>query len=225
MKTGVLLAGCGVFDGSEIQEAVFSLLAIEEAGHEPVCIAPDIEQYHVVNHITGEEMKESRNVLIESARIARGNISDINNIKAANIDALMIPGGFGAAKNLNKWALEGPDGAVHPKVKGLILEMAEAGKPIGAVCMGPTVIAKALEGSPVKATLTIGTTEKPSPYDIAGIAAGIEKTGMKHEMKTVEEISVDQTNKIVTGPCYNMEANVPQIRKNVKMVVDQLAAF
>jgi enhancing lycopene biosynthesis protein 2 len=220
MKIGVLLSGNGVFDGSEIQEAVFTLLAIDELSGEAVCMAPDIDQHHVLNHISGEEMPEKRNVLIESARIARGNIKNLALVKAVELDALVLPGGFGAAKNLTKWAFSGPDGEILPDVKRLINEMVIAGKPVCGLCMGPTVIAKALEGTSIHADLTIGTTEEPSPYEIEAISAGINKTGSNAVMKKVTEIMVDSRNKIVTAPCYMMEASISEIRKNVQMAIE-----
>jgi enhancing lycopene biosynthesis protein 2 len=222
MKIGVLLSGNGVFDGSEIQEAVFTLLAIDENQAESVCIAPDIDQHHVLNHISGEEMSETRNVLIESARIARGNIQDLASVNSDQIDALVIPGGFGAAKNLTKWAFSGPEGDIMPDVKRLINEMVIDGKPVCGLCMGPTVIAKALEGTSIHPQLTIGTTEDPSPYDIASISSGIDQTGSRSVMKKVSEVSIDQENKIVTAPCYMMEASITKIRENVRMAVEAM---
>ncbi len=222
MKIGVLLSGCGVYDGSEIHEAVFTLLAIDENKAEAVCFAPDIEQHHVINHQNGEEMEDRRNVLIESARIARGNIGSLAGITSEDIDALVIPGGFGAAKNLSKWAFEGPDGDILPDVKRIINEMVAKGKPVAGLCMGPTVIAKALEDSGIKASLTVGTTEAPSSYEIEGISAGMEKAGATAVMKTVEEIEVDLVNRIVSAPCYMMDATVTQIRNNIKDAIDKL---
>jgi enhancing lycopene biosynthesis protein 2 len=222
MKIGVLLSGNGVYDGSEIQEAVFTLLTIDEIQGEAICMAPDINQHHVLNHISGEEMPEKRNVLIESARIARGNIRNLAEVDSEQIDALVIPGGFGAAKNLTKWAFSGPDGDILPDVKRLINEMVIHGKPICGLCMGPTVIAKALEGTSIHPRLTIGTTEEASPYDIDAISTGIEKAGSKAVMKKVTEILIDQENKIVTAPCYMMEASISQIRENVKMAIEAM---
>jgi enhancing lycopene biosynthesis protein 2 len=222
MKIGVILSGNGVYDGSEIHEAVFTLLAIEESGGEAVCYAPDIEQHHVVNHITGEEMTETRNVLIESARIARGNIKPLSEFKADDVDALAIPGGFGAAKNLTKWAFSGPDGEILDDVRRAINEVIAAGKPLAGMCMGPTVIAKALEGSGIKSELTVGTTEETSPYDIKAISEGMEKTGATAVMKSVKEILIDEKNKIVTAPCYMMEASITEVRNNIKDTVKKL---
>lgn len=168
MKIGVLLSGCGVYDGAEIHEATMALLAIDEIGAEAVCISINKDQHHVVNHLTGEEMNESRNMLVESARIARGNIKEISEIDPIDIDGLLIPGGFGSAKNLTTWAFNGPDGEVLPEVKLLIVNMINVGKPIAALCVSPVVLAKALEGSEIHASLTIGTDKESSPYDIPG---------------------------------------------------------
>ena len=222
MKIGVIFSGSGVYDGTEIQEGVFTLLSIKKVGGEAVCFAPDVNQHHVVNHITGEEMNETRNVLVESARIARGNIQSLDAFDSSQLDALVLPGGFGAAKNLTKWAFSGPNGEINEQVKNAIISMVKEGKPVAGLCMGPTVIAKALEGSGVTATLTVGTTEETSPYEIDAISQGMEKTGATAVMKTVEEISVDTENKIVTAPCYMMEADILQIRNNIQKAVDAL---
>jgi enhancing lycopene biosynthesis protein 2 len=222
MKIGVLLSGCGVYDGSEIQEAVLSLLAIKEAGAEYVCISIDADQHHVVNHITGEEMKESRNMLVESARIARGEITPIQKVDLNDIDALVIPGGFGNAKNLTKWAFEGPNGDILPEVKLFLVNLVNIGKPIAALCVSPVVLAKAFEGSAIEATLTLGSTAESSPYDIAGFTAGIESVGVKSEMKTVAEITVDKQNKIVSAPCYMMDADLLQVRNNISQAIKTL---
>jgi enhancing lycopene biosynthesis protein 2 len=218
----VLLSGNGVYDGSEIHESVLTLLNIDKEGGEYQCIAPDMEQHHVINHINGEEMAEKRNVLIEAARIARGNIKNIKDVTASDFSALAIPGGFGAAKNLTKWAFKGPDGDIHPEVKRLILEFVKAGKPIAAFCMGPTVVAKALEGTEYHAELTVGTTEAKSPYDIAGVSAGMEKVGAVAKMVTVDEIAVDEKLNIVSAPCYMMEASIYEINFGISKAIKRL---
>lgn len=226
MKIGVLLSGCGVYDGSEIQEAVFTLLAIEENGAEAVCFAPDKDQAHVINHVDGSiESGVKRNTLKESARIARGKIQSINKTSIDHFDALVIPGGFGAAKNLNKWAFEGPDGDIDHAVKSIILDMVTAKKPIAALCMGPTVIAKALQGSGIGTKLTVGTDIEPSPYDIKAISDGMESVGVMSVMKTKNEICVDEENKIVTAPCYMMEATITEVRNNTKDAIDKLISM
>ncbi len=225
MKTGVLLAGCGVYDGSEIHEAVFTLLSLDQAGAEVVCMAPDRYQHHVVNHINGEEMREQRNVLLESARIARGAIHAVDQVSVDTLDALIIPGGFGAAKNLNQWALAGPDGQIFPEVKSLIYSMISAGKPVCGLCMGPTVIAKALEGSHIEASLTVGTTSENSPYDIAAISEGMVSIGAKVNMKSLKEVEVDRVNKIVTAPCYMMEGSISEIHDNIQLAIKETLAL
>lgn len=222
MRIGVLLAGSGVYDGSEIQEAVFTLLAIDECGAQAVCIAPNEDQFHVVNHLTGEELPEKRNVLIESARIARGAVGDLSTATIDDFDALVVPGGFGAAKNLNQWAISGAEGPINEDVKRLILNMVKAGKPVAGLCMGPTVIAKALQGEDINVSLTVGSTEAPSPYDIEGISNGLNDIGALATMATIEEVIVDHTNKVVTAPCYMMEASVREVRENIAMAIIEL---
>ena len=157
MKIGVLLSGCGVYDGAEIQEAVLTLLSIDEIGAEAVCISVNRNQHHVINHITGKEMDESRNMMLESARIARGKIREISEIDPVDIDALVIPGGFGSAKNFTSWAFDGPDGTILPEVKLLLVNLINVGKPIAALCVSPVVLAKAFEGSIVSGRMTIGS--------------------------------------------------------------------
>ena len=222
MKVGVLLSGCGVYDGSEIQETAFTLLALARLKVEAVCLAPDAEQLHAVNHLNGEEMPQNRNMLVEAARIARGAIKSVADASSSELDALAIPGGFGAAKNLTGWASSGPDGDILPEVKKLIKDMVEAGKPIAAMCMAPVVVAKALEGSGRKAKLTVGTTAAPSPYDIGAISAGLSKTGAEPVMCGVDGIVTDEANKIVTSPCYMMEATVDQVHDGVEKACKKL---
>lgn len=222
MKIGILLSGCGVYDGTEIQEAVFSLLAVAEHGADVLFMAPDVNQMHVVNHLSGEEMPETRNVLVESARIARGDIEDLINVTSADIDALVIPGGFGTAKNHTNWAVKGPGSTINPEVKRLILEMVSSHKPITALCMGPTTVAKALEGSTFTAMLTVGTTSEKSPYDIQAISDGMKQTGAIPQMKTIREISVDKNLKIVSAPCYMMDATPLEVRENIKVAIDKM---
>lgn len=222
MKIGILLSGCGVYDGAEIQEAVLSMLAVQEIGAEYICISVDAPQHHVINHTTGEEMPETRNMLVEAARIARGEIRNINSIAPADIDALIIPGGFGSAKNFTKWAFEGSDGAILPEVKLLLVNLVNVGKPIAALCVSPVVLAKALEGSSVHANMTIGSDKEGSPYSIPDFSAGLAKTGVEPVMKTVREIQIDTANKIVTAPCYMMDATILEIRNNIRQAVEAL---
>lgn len=222
MKIGVLLSGCGVYDGAEIHESVMTLLSIEEIGAEAVCISVNKDQHHVINHLTGEEMNEKRNMLVESARIARGKIHDISSIDPVDIDALVIPGGFGSAKNFTDWAFSGPDGSILPEVKLLIVNMLNIGKPIAALCVSPVVVSKALEGSDLSALMTIGSNSEASPYDIEGFSGGIQKTGMQTEYQTIRGITIDKTNKIVSAPCYMMEASILDVRKNIRSAIEAL---
>jgi len=206
---GVLLSGCGVYDGSEIHEAVLTLLALDRAGVKVQCLAPDMEQRDVVNHLTGEPVAESRNVLVESARIARGNIKDIREISATDIDGLIIPGGFGAAKNLSDFAFEGVSAQVHPEVKRLLNDMADADKPIGAICIAPATLVKALADRHPE--VTIGS-------DLA-TAAAINSMGGKHCDCAVDEIHVDARLKIVTTPAYMLGSGIKDVVAGIEKLV------
>lgn len=214
-KIGVVLSGCGVFDGSEIHESVLTLLAIDRAGAEAVCMAPNIRQRHVINHLTNEESQgEVRNVLVESARIARGKIRDMAGVKATEIDALIFPGGYGAAKNLCDYAFKGPDCTVHPEVARLANDVHAAGKPIGVVCIAPVIAAKVFgEKNP---QITIGTDKNT--------AKDIEKMGAKHLACPVKEFVVDKQNKIVSTPAYMLAQSIKEaaegIEKLVKTVIE-----
>lgn len=223
MKIGVLLSGCGVYDGAEIQEAVLSLLAIAEEGHEAVCISVNRNQHHVVNHLTGDEMNDSRNMLIEAARIARGNIKECSEIQPVDLDALLIPGGFGSAKNFTSWAFDGPDGVILPEIKLLLVNLFNVGKPLIALCVSPVVLAKAFQDSGISLKMTIGSDKATSPYDILSFSQGLEKAGVSSEMKKVNEILIDQANKIITAPCYMMDATILEIRKNIQQAVRALS--
>lgn len=219
---GVLLSGCGVYDGAEIQESILTLLAIEEIGANYQCISVNKEQHHVVNHLTGEEMSENRNMLVEAARIARGNVKEITEISPADIDALVIPGGFGSAKNFTTWAFNGPDSEILPEVKLLLVNLINAGVPIVALCVSPIVLAKALEGSGINLNMTLGTSEEPSPYDINAFSQGIEKTGVHSEMKSIREILIDEENRVITAPCYMMEVSISEVNANIRQAMTAL---
>jgi len=211
-KIGVVLSGCGVRDGSEIHEAVFALLAIDQAGCEAVCMAPNVD-FAVTDHLSMQESGERRNMLVESARIARGNIRDIKDVKAADLDAIIFPGGFGAAKNLCDFALKGAEASVNPQVARLLKEMAVARKPIGAICIAPVVIASVL-GKEYAATVTIGTD--------SGTAAEIEKTGAKHQKCPVTEFVVDAKNKIVSTPAYMLANRISEAYEGIEKCVKEV---
>jgi len=220
---GVLLSGCGVFDGSEIQESVFVLYHLARHGFLVSYYAPDVNQMHVLNHITGAEQHETRNVMVESARITRGTISPVSEFDADRMDALVLPGGFGTAKNHTNWAVSGDGGTIRPDVQNAVVHMVKRSKPVVALCMAPTTVAKALEGSGIKARLTVGTPQEPSPYDIAGISDGITHLGCVAEYKGITEISIDTENKIICAPCYMMEAGITGIISNVEQAINALA--
>ena len=209
-KIAVLLSGCGVFDGTEIQEATLSLLAIVRQGCSYEIFAPDIKMHHVINHITGEEMDETRNVLVESARIARGNIRNLKQFNPASFDGLLLPGGFGAAKNLSSWAFEGADASVLPEVEDAISGMIALKKPVGALCISPVILAMVLG----KIHLTIGDDE--------GTIDALETLGANHIYTTHGEVVVDPDFNLVTTPCYMLDANIGQIADGANNVVDAM---
>lgn len=212
-KIGVLLAGCGVKDGSEIHEATLTLYFLDKLGAEAVCMAPDKDQMDVVNHVSGATMPEKRNTLIEAARIARGNISDVAQIKAADLDAIVIPGGFGSAKNLCTFATDGPGCSVDKDAARLLKEMHEMNKPIGALCIAPAVIAS-LFGHALSPELTIGTD--------AGTAGAMEAMGARHKKAKVDEIVVDAKNKIVTTPCYMLAQSIKEVGAGAEKLIAKI---
>lgn len=211
-KIGVVLSGCGVYDGSEIHEAVLTLLAIDRQGCEAVCMAPDVD-LSVINHLTTQETGESRNVLVESARIARGKICDIKEITAADLDAILFPGGFGAAKNLCDFAAKGAAASINPNVARLLKEMAAAKKPIGAVCIAPALIAAVL-GREFSPAVTIGTDR--------GTAAEIDKTGARHQVCPVTEVVIDARNKLVTSPAYMLATRISEVAEGIDKCVSEV---
>jgi len=215
MKIGVLLSGCGVMDGSEIHEAVLALLAIDRAGAEAVCLAPDMDQSDVINHLTNQPMKEKRNVLVEAARIARGRIRNVKEVPSTDIDALILPGGYGASKNLCDFASKGKEAKVHPDVAHLVNNMIQAKKPVGAICVAPAIMATIFRGKK-KVRLTIGTDK--------ATAETLEAMGAEHESCPVREFVVDRENKIVTTPAYMLAKRISEaaegIEKLVKAVIE-----
>jgi len=213
-RVGVILSGCGYLDGAAIQEAVFTLLALDRAGAEVRCFAPDVDQLKVVNHLTGEETQERRNVLVESARIARGDIADVAQANAADLDALILPGGFGAALNLCDFAVRGPDCTVHPDVARLVQAVHAAGKPIGAICIAPALIAKVLGD---RVTVTIGTD--------AGVGQAIEAMGATHEACPVERFVVDRERKVVTTPAYMLGPGPKDVAAGIEGCVAEVLAM
>ena len=210
-KVAVILSGSGVYDGAEIHESVITLLRLDQRGAQVQCFAPNIAQLHVINHLTGEEMPETRNVLVESARIARGNIKDIREADVEDFDALIVPGGFGAAKNLSNFAVEGAGCTVQPEVLALAEAFAEAGKPVGLMCISPALAAK-IYGPGV--TCTIGND--------ADTATAMNKMGATHEDCAVSDIIEDKARKLVTTPAYMLAQNISEAASGINKLVDRV---
>ena len=206
-KFAVVLAGCGVYDGAEIHEATLSMYAIKKQGAEYTLFAPDADQHHVINHLTGEQMNEKRNVLVESARIARGKISPLSEFQPQDFDAILFPGGFGVAKNLCTFAFEGPDCKVNPEVEKAITGMHKASKPIGALCISPVLLAKILGN----VELTIGKDK-----DTAG---AIEKMGGVHKNTDHGQVVIDVKHNLFTTPCYMLDASIVDIADGAENIV------
>ncbi|MGM7049517.1 isoprenoid biosynthesis glyoxalase ElbB [Escherichia fergusonii] len=210
-KIGVILSGCGVYDGAEIHEAVLSLLAIARSGAQAVCFAPDKTQADVINHLTGEPMAETRNVLIEAARIARGDIRPLSQASAEELDALIVPGGFGAAKNLSNFATLGSQCSVDRDLVALCQAMHKAAKPLGFMCIAPAMLAK-IFAFPVR--LTIGTD-----IDTAEV---LETMGAEHVPCPVDDIVVDEDNKIITTPAYMLAKDIAQAALGIDKLVSRV---
>lgn len=211
-NVAVVLSGCGVFDGSEIYESVITLLRLDQQGAQVQCFAPNIEQMHVINHHTGEAVEgESRNVLTEAARLARGNIKDLAEAKAEDFDALIVPGGFGAAKNLSDFAVKGSGLTVNGQFLAFAQAFHQAGKPVGMVCIAPTMSA-AIFGKGVECT--IGKD--------ADTAGAIVATGGVHKDCEVDDICVDQARKLVTTPAYMLAGRISEAATGINKLVDQV---
>lgn len=209
-KVAVILSGCGVFDGAEIHESVLVLLALDRANARVTCAAPDVPQHHVINHLTQQPAPgESRNVLVESARIARGNIIPLQQLKVADLDAVILPGGFGAAKNLCSFALVGGNFEVNPEVARVVYEAHQAGKPIGFVCIAPAVCARLL--GPDHVEFTIGTD--------AATAKALESAGGQHVPCNVFNVVVDKRHKVVTTPAYMLASRITEAEAGINKLV------
>lgn len=206
-KFAVILAGCGVYDGAEIHEATFTLYAIKKLGAQYTIFAPDTEQHHVINHLTGEEMNERRNVLVESARIARGAIKPLAEFDENDFDALILPGGFGVAKNLSTFAFEGTNCKVNQEVESSIRGMHKLAKPIGALCISPVILARIIGA----VELTIGND--------SNTAAIVEQMGARHKPAGHSEVIIDTKNKIFSTPCYMLDADIVQIATGAENIV------
>jgi len=211
-KVAVVLAGSGVYDGSEIQEAVLTLLRLDEKGADVTVFAPKTKQMHVINHLTSRPVKENRNVLVESARITRGAVKPLSEA-TARFDALVIPGGFGAAKNLCNFAVKGAACTVNKDLEKLILAYHKAKKPVAAFCIAPVILARVLGKAGIKAKVTVGKDKDPA-------AAAINKMGGEHVECAVDGIVIDRLNKVVSTPAYMLGPSVAPVSKGIFKAVD-----
>ncbi|KAA0876197.1 isoprenoid biosynthesis glyoxalase ElbB [Nitrincola tapanii] len=207
-KVAVILSGCGVFDGAEIYESTLVLLALDQAQVEYECLAPNIDQMHVINHLTGEEMPEKRNVLIEAARLARGQIKDLAEANPAEYSALIFPGGFGAAKNLSNFATQGADLSIQPDVLNFTQAIHQAGKPIGLICIAPAMAPKLIGPG---TQCTIGTD--------AGVAQAIEQMGGQHVACEVGSFHIDEARKVVSTPAYMLAGRISEAAEGIQKLV------
>lgn len=213
MKIAVVLSGCGVYDGTEIHEAVLTLLAIEEAGATWHCFAPNVDQMHVVDHTTGKDMDETRNVLVESARIARGQIADLATYDPAEFDALVFPGGFGGAKNLSNFAVQGRKATVRDDVRAAVASTQAVGKPIGFVCVTPASVGAFTSTAD---RLTVGSAEDPA-------AGAIQALGKTHVACPVQEAIVDEEHLVVSTPAYMYgDARVSDVRAGIQQCIQDV---
>lgn len=211
-KIAVILSGSGVFDGSEIYESVLTFLRLEHHGVEYQCFAPNVPQLHVINHLTGEVAEgEQRNVLVEAARLARGEIQDLASANPNDFDALIIPGGFGAAKNLSDFAIKGPDCTLNADLVSFARAIHTAGKPVGLICIAPAMTPKLL-GSGIQCT--IGTDE--------GVAGAIQTMGGQHQDCSVSDIVIDHEHKVVTTPAYMLAQSISQAASGINKLVDEV---
>ncbi|MCR5114400.1 MAG: isoprenoid biosynthesis glyoxalase ElbB [Bacteroidales bacterium] len=212
-KFAVILNGCGHLDGSEIHESVMTLLAIDRQECSYTIFAPDMPQYHVMNHLTRQPMEGERNMMVEAARIARGNIREISEYRPADFDALVIPGGFGVAKNLFTYAIDGVNAKVLDSVRKAIVDTHNARKPIGALCISPVLVAKVLGDI----TVTVGSDP--------GTIADVEKMGASHVNTNITEVISDKQNLIFTTPCYMLDATIADIADSAENLISTMLEY
>ncbi|WP_105166670.1 isoprenoid biosynthesis glyoxalase ElbB [Pseudoalteromonas sp. T1lg23B] len=210
-KIAIILSGCGVYDGAEIHESVLTMLHIEQLGASYECFAPNVQQHHVINHLTGEEQAQQRNVLEEAARIARGNIKDLSALNANEFDALVIPGGFGVAKNLSSFAFDGAQATILESLKHCCQSFTQQHKPIAYLCIAPTLIGHI---HPKGTLATIGNDEQT--------AAATEQLGAKHVSCDVDDIVVDEQHKVISTPAYMLANSITQASSGIQKALQAL---
>ncbi|GMI44310.1 hypothetical protein TrCOL_g11357 [Triparma columacea] len=220
-NVALILSGCGVYDGSEATEAVSALIHLSESKASVTCYAPDKDQMHVINHTNGEEMEEKRNVLVESARIARGAVEPLASLDSSSYDALIVPGGFGAAKNLSSFATQGPEMEVDADLSRVLDEFKGASKPIGLCCIAPTIAAKQFGGIGVKLTVGLSTGDE-AVWPHAGAAGACEAMGAIHTDVDIDGVVVDLENKIVSSPAYMKNAAPHEVHFSVGKMVKEV---
>lgn len=212
-NVAIILSGCGVFDGSEIHETVLTQLALARHGARITFAAPNINQAHVINHLAGEVSDgESRNVLIEAARLARGEIIDLSQLNVSEHDAIIFPGGFGAAKNLCDFAFEGASYSVTPSIEKLVKEARTEGKVIGFICISPLIAAATMGDEPVE--ITIG-----NDLETAG---ALQSKGAHHINCAVDDILVDPIRRIVSTPAYMLAENILEVETGINKLVTKV---
>ena len=208
----MLFSGCGVYDGSEIQETVLTLLAIEQSGAQYRCFAPDINQHHVVNHLTGAiSENETRNVLVESARIARGDVESLTEFYIDEWDALIVPGGFGAAKNLCDFAIRGQDCCINPAVLSACQAFVKAEKPAAYMCIAPAML-----------SLVYGRGVQGTIGNEAGTIETLTAMGLEHINCEVDNIVIDKKHKVVSTPAYMLATSISEASMGINKLVKAL---
>ncbi|XP_042306807.1 glutamine amidotransferase-like class 1 domain-containing protein 3A, mitochondrial [Sceloporus undulatus] len=217
-KVAVILSGCGAYDGSEIHESSAIMVHLSREGAQVELYAPNILQTQVVNHATGQPVEEKRNVLVESARIARGNVKDLATLAMKDLDALIIPGGFGVAKNLCSWASEGKNCTVSKEVEDAIKAFHLTQKPIGLCCIAPVLAAKVLPGC----ELTVGDDTECETWPYAKTAQVLKEMGCKHINRSVGQIHVDCRHKLVTTSAFMCNAPLHEIYDGVGKMVQEV---
>ena len=210
-SVGVVLSGCGFLDGAELYESVLTLLYLDQAGVHYQCLAPDVSQLHVVDHFKKEPTTESRRVLTEAARVARGKILPLEDIWVEKVDAVIFPGGFGAAKNLCDFAVKGKDCSIHPSVESFMKKLMAAGKPVGLICIAPVVMARALKGTSFHPKMTVGAR--------SGASEALEYFGSTHVVCPVMDDVVDRAAKVVTTPAYMYDARLAEVAQGIEKLV------
>ena len=211
---GVVLSGCGAQDGSEIHESVITLLALDRAGADVKIMAPDMDQFHVINHYNGETIEPARNILVEASRISRGDIVSVEKVNGKELDALIFPGGTGMAKNIFDYAMTGPNCTIISDVERLVREIIKAGKPLGAICIAPVMVAKVLQNMGRKGKVTGGYNEQ--------ISADIQSMGVQAERSRADEIVLDEKNKIISTPAYVEANSIKEVAEGIEKLVSKL---